>query len=101
VPDPDEPLICVTDHVKFTHELASEPVEPGSDCVVAHVPFSDCADVVTEPLGLVRLLSRSHAALAANAAARTANSKARRFNPMISLQMGRGCPSIIIGLWRF
>jgi len=91
VPEADEPLICVTTQLKLTQESASEPVDPGSDCVVAHVPLSDCADVVVVvlALGLVRLLKTSQAVTPVNAAMNTASSKARR----IFLSRGDGRPT--------
>src|SRR5215203_5095703 len=85
VPEPEEPLVCVTAQLKFTHESASDPDDPGSDCVVAHVPVSasDAGVVVVVTVGLVRLLKMSHAALATEGANRTAKMIVRR---MIFLQ---------------
>jgi hypothetical protein len=85
VPDPDVPLNCVTAHVKFTHESASDPDDPGNDCVVAHEPPST-DEVVGD--GLVLVVNSKQAEAARPAAQINARRMVRRI-------------LIIIGLWRF
>ena|SRR6187401_2673524 len=79
VPEPDDPLYCVTVQVKSTQASASEPDDPGSDCVVPHVPTSVCADVVVVALGLnMSVRNSKQAELETDAVRRTATSSARR-----------------------
>ena len=93
VPDPDEPLYCVTVQLKFTQASASEPDDPGSDCVVPHVPTSDCADVVVVALGLnMSVRNSKQAELATDAVTRTATSIARRILFLPETLQQAACP---------
>jgi len=73
VPDPDVPVKLVTVQRKFTHESASDPDAPGSDCVVAQLPLSR---VFAVGVGLVLVEKSKHAALAP--AATSVNATANR-----------------------